>query len=152
MATGNCQPNDARTKGKPVFKSVDIGSSHRVSVTTSARITGAIGLSQSRAATATYTVHSTLHSRERMEQRSITKRDLQRAIKYAGHLAVPGKPSRLSGEPTLLIEYEGIVYCTDSTKKWAITAWRTNEHDENSLLAQPMRVEDDEDLAGGPVS
>eukprot|EP00966_Prymnesium_polylepis_P149186 3446753-Prymnesium_polylepis.1 len=99
----------------------------------------------SHAATDTYTVHSTFHSRERMEQRSITKRDLQRAIKYAGHLAVPGKPSRLSGEPTFLIEYEGIVYCTDHTKKWAITAWRANDDDEKGLLPEPMRVEEADD-------
>jgi len=94
------------------------------------------------AATDTFSVHSTYHSRERMEQRSITKRDLQRAVKYAAHLAVPGKPSS-SGQPTLLIEYEGVVYCTDLTKKVAITAWRADDGKKEALLNEPLSIDDE---------
>lgn len=78
------------------------------------------------AATSSFSVYSTQHSRERMEERDITKRDLQRAVKFAGHLARPGNPSN-SGHPTLLVEFEGIVYCTDLSKKVAISAWRARD-------------------------
>jgi len=82
------------------------------------------------AATSSFTVQSTMHSRMRMAEREITKGELQRAVKYAGHLARPGKPSVL-GEPTLLIEYDGVVYCTDMSKKIAISNWRVREQAEH---------------------
>eukprot|EP00966_Prymnesium_polylepis_P061206 1419558-Prymnesium_polylepis.1 len=77
------------------------------------------------AATSSFTVQSTMHSRERLIEREVTRHELQRAVKYAGHLAKPGHPSS-RGDPTLLIEYDGVVYCTDLSKKVAITAWRVN--------------------------
>ena len=55
-------------------------------------------------------------------EREVTKREHQRAVKYAAHLARPGNPR--GDRPTLLIEHEGIVYCTDLSMKVAITAWR----------------------------
>ena len=81
-------------------------------------------------ATSTFTMQSTLHSRERLLERDIPKEALQKAVKYAGHLAVPGGLSR-SGRPTLLVQHNGIVSCTDASMKTAITAWRVagRQHD-----------------------
>ena len=71
-------------------------------------------------ATSAISVHSTLHSRQRTQQRGIEKKELQRAVKRASHTAVPG-----SGHETHVLRYDGVAVITDAqTHKRVVSAWR----------------------------
>lgn len=64
--------------------------------------------------------NSSIHGRERREQRNITRRDLQAAVKYGKK--EQGLPSR-SGEPRLKYTFGGVVYITDWTSSVEVTSW-----------------------------
>ena len=71
-------------------------------------------------ATSAISIRSTMHSRHRVQQRGIEKKELQRAIKRASHTAVPG-----SGHETHVIRYGGVAVVTDAaTHKTVVSAWR----------------------------
>ncbi|KAL7542140.1 hypothetical protein ACHAXR_011560 [Thalassiosira sp. AJA248-18] len=65
--------------------------------------------------TSLITILSTVHGQLRREQRDIDKRDLQRALKY-------GRCERAWGQ-RWLVEYDGITFITDLTKRREVTAY-----------------------------
>ena len=65
-------------------------------------------------------LESSLHGKERRQLRSISKRDLQQAIKYG--IKTPGYPSR-SGDQRWVFEFADIIYVTDSTCTKEITSY-----------------------------
>lgn len=70
-------------------------------------------------ATSATTLQSTRHSRSRIAERDIGRRDLQRTLKH-GHAQVGSQVGTLR----VVDEATGLVVVTDSTSKVAITAWR----------------------------
>jgi len=75
-------------------------------------------------ATSQVSLESTLHSRVRLEERQLRKRQLQAAKKHAppeawrlGHL------DRRTGRPRWLVEWEGVVLVTDPDRRMIITCW-----------------------------
>lgn len=62
-----------------------------------------------------FTIITSEHGRMRREQRDISKKDLQRALKYANPQNVWGRRWKL--------EYEGVVYITDPSKRREITSY-----------------------------
>ena len=75
-------------------------------------------------ATSDVPLTTTAHAKQRLEERGLTERQLQAALKHASHQALPGKPSEaMPDQPTSLIEHDGIVVCTDQSMNAAITAW-----------------------------
>lgn len=68
-------------------------------------------------------VNSSTHGRERRNQRDITKRDLQAAVKYGKK--EKGFPNPRTREPRWKYTYADIVYITDSTSTREVTSWAT---------------------------
>ena len=81
------------------------------------------------------------HGRERRDQRNISRRELQEAVKH-GHRE-RANPSR-HGEMRWRFTYKGIVYVTDETERHEITSWRIDTEDVNDGAGL-----DDADLATG---
>ena len=75
-------------------------------------------------ATTAVSLESTMHSRQRVEERQLLKRQLQAAVKHAAHMRTPARPGR-NGRPTWKITHEGVTFITDETMKVAITAYRS---------------------------
>jgi len=71
--------------------------------------------------TSLVTVLSSAHGRQRREERDITKRDLQAAVKYGKKEPAPHP----QGQSTDRLKYTfaGIVYITDSESRVEITSW-----------------------------
>ena len=87
-----------------------------------------------------HTVLSADHGRQRRQERDISKRDLQLALKY-------GKQERAMddrrGRPRYRFTYRGVVYLTDQTMKHEITSWRTQDAEEaHEQLQREARKQD----------
>jgi hypothetical protein len=83
---------------------------------------GAASLASSRA-TSALTLESTQHSRERCDERGYTKRDLQKALKYADPKKDYRQTKGPNGELRFKIFYDGYVFITNDTLKVAITVY-----------------------------
>eukprot|EP00966_Prymnesium_polylepis_P144136 3327541-Prymnesium_polylepis.1 len=91
-------------------------------------------------ATSRVTLHSTTHSRERLEERDILRRSLQEAVKHAAHSRTP---EDRNGERRWRIkysEYNGVVFITDHMMKVAITAWRVEDTEGSRLPDEAEQV------------
>eukprot|EP01079_Euglenida_sp_SAG-EU17-18_P000647 gene647-2490_t len=64
---------------------------------------------------------STLHSRDRRQQRDISKRDLKAAVKHGKK--TPGMVYPAAAVKTWKYEYDGIIFVTDEASKVEITCW-----------------------------
>ena len=74
-------------------------------------------------ATSDVSLRCTAHATQRLEERGITTKEVQGALKHGAHQALPGAGT--SSAPTALVEHDGVVVCTDAeTRKVAISAWR----------------------------
>ena len=81
-------------------------------------------VTRSSIATSAFSIESTHHSRKRGKQRfgHENKHKLQAALKHAAHRRTPGKPDQ-EGNPTWLIEYDGVVMCTDESMSNVLSQW-----------------------------
>jgi len=70
------------------------------------------------------TFHSSLHGRERREQRGISKTQLQQSNKYG--LKQEGKMVR--GDQRYLYTYRGVTYVTDSNSTQEITSYESPDN------------------------
>jgi len=64
---------------------------------------------------------SSLHCKQRQQERSLTVRDLQAAVKYG--IKEQGRPRKKTGEPTWKYTFANVVYITDVTSTQMITCW-----------------------------
>ena len=77
------------------------------------------------------TLESTHHSQLRLQQRGLTKRQLQAALKHGGQDARPGRDGKL------ILEYDGTTLVTDETRKVAITAYPVHNPTSQARFSQP---------------
>ena len=75
-------------------------------------------------ATSSISLISHDHGRQRRDERGITRRELQEAIKYGQK--EPAHPGR-DGAPRWRYTHKGVVYITDQTSRHEITSWRSDE-------------------------
>ena len=77
--------------------------------------------------TSDVTLISHSHGRNRRNERTIDKKELQAAIKYGSkEKAAPGR----KGEERWKYTHAGVVYVTDSTSRQEVTSWRINDRTE----------------------
>ncbi|GAX72732.1 hypothetical protein CEUSTIGMA_g188.t1 [Chlamydomonas eustigma] len=98
-------------------------------------------------ATSAVSMISHVHGRQRRDERSITRRELQEAIKYGQKLrANPGR----NGDERWRYTHKGVVYITDSTSRHEITSWRVQE-DSHSPLASSISTQGGVPVRGAHV-
>ena len=62
-------------------------------------------------------VHTSNHCPDRMEERDVTKEDMQRCVKYGQRTVQPH-------DQRVKFTFEKVVYITDQTETYAVTVWR----------------------------
>ena len=77
------------------------------------------------------------HAKQRMMERGISKRSLQRAVKHASHEAQPST----GGRDSRVMPFEGTTLVANSTRTTAVTAWR--EPPPTSRIHHPGSVLDE---------
>ncbi|KAG2450987.1 hypothetical protein HYH02_004259 [Chlamydomonas schloesseri] len=76
------------------------------------------------------------HGRQRRQERSIEKRQLQQAIKYGvKSRANPGR----DGRPRWKYTYQGIVYVTDESSRHEVTCWKEGAQQQEQQQQQLLR-------------